>query len=155
MFVKQNLRWLMAAGLAGGLAEMVWVGLYGSISGTEIAAVASSITATFFASSVSLAAAPYIGVMIHLLLSVLLAIGFGFIVWPLIRSRFGAYGTLLSSVMVLALVWKVNFYVLLPVVNPEFVSLLPLSVSLVSKTLFGLLMGVTLIFMPKPGNNPL
>jgi hypothetical protein len=35
-------------------------------------------------------------------------------------------------------VWAVNFFVVLPIISPEFALLVPYSVSLVSKVLFGL-----------------
>ena len=41
-------------------------------------------------------------------------------------------------------VWAVNFYILLPAWNPGFVALLPLSVTLISKLLFGLAMGIVI-----------
>jgi hypothetical protein len=41
-------------------------------------------------------------------------------------------------------VWVLNFFLVLPWLNPAFVALLPYGVTLVSKLLFGLAMGLTL-----------
>ena len=49
-------------------------------------------------------------------------------------------GTVLEPVAVvtaLVAVWAVNFFVVLPVVNPDFVTVVPYAASLISKTLFG------------------
>jgi hypothetical protein len=41
-------------------------------------------------------------------------------------------------------VWAVNFFVVLPVINPQFVDLVPYAISLVSKVLFGVAAAGTL-----------
>ena len=48
------------------------------------------------------------------------------------------------SVGCLSLVWMVNFLIVLPVVNPEFVHYLPMGTTLISKMLFGAAMGAIL-----------
>ena len=45
----------------------------------------------------------------------------------------------------LAVVWLVNFTVVLPALNPAFVTLLPLWATLISKLLFGAAMTVVLL----------
>jgi hypothetical protein len=44
----------------------------------------------------------------------------------------------------LVAVWAVNFFVVLPVINPQFVDLVPYTVSFVSKVLFGVAAACTL-----------
>lgn len=51
---------------------------------------------------------------------------------------------LFAAMAALAAVWVFNFFVLLPSVNPAFTALLPYPVTLVSKLLFGLGMGMVL-----------
>jgi hypothetical protein len=79
------------------------------------------------------------------MLSVLLAAGFCLLASRPIFRYFGRPGLLTGSCMMLAAVWKVNFFILLPVINPEFVNALPYAVTLVSKLLFGMAMATVLI----------
>ena len=54
-----------------------------------------------------------------------------------------------GAVFLLALVWAVNFFIILPWLNPAFVTLMPYSVSLASKLLFGVTLGVVLCSLPR------
>jgi hypothetical protein len=93
----------------------------------------------------TLAMAPFAGVVIHLLLSVLLA----FVFWRLLWRPFAAQLTLVAAGLCgmgsLAAVWLVNFTVVLPALNPTFVTLLPLWATLISKLLFGAAMTAVLL----------
>ena len=142
---------LVLAGLIGGLAEVVWISLYAFVTGTPLAPIATAITATVYPAGSALSLAPIMGLLIHMSLSVLLALGFGVLIWPLVQRVFAVRHTaLLASVITLALVWKINFFVLLPVWNPAFIELLPLSATLISKLLFGVAMGSVLtVYSPK------
>ena len=138
-------KWLLLAGVFGGLSEVIWVSLYSTLNGTSVAAIGTAITATFYANTNGLVLAPVIGLVIHMGLSVLLAFGFGLLICPLVEQRFQfKQSALIASVITLAIVWKINFFLLLPAWNPEFISLLPISVTLVSKLLFGVAMGLVL-----------
>jgi len=142
-----NLHWFILAGLFGGLAEVIWIGLYVSVSDITLSAIGSAIAGTVFAGGSELLLAPLSGLMIHMLLSVLLALGFGYLIWPWIERVFHhRQAAMIMSIVTLVLVWKVNFFFLLPAWNPEFVGLLPLGVSLVSKSLFGITMGAVLTY---------
>ena len=59
-------------------------------------------------------------------------------------QRHGPAAALATASAVLAAIWVVNFLVVLPIVNAEFVSLLPYSVTLGSKLLFGVAMAMVL-----------
>lgn len=144
MTISKN-KMLLLAGVFGGLAEVIWIGLYSILTGSSFAAIGTAIVATFSADAATLALAPLFGLSIHMGLSVLLAFGFGLLLWPMIERRFARRQTaLIASVITLAIVWKINFFFLLPAWNPAFVSLLPLSVTLTSKLLFGVAMGAVL-----------
>ena len=133
------------AGFVGGMAEVVWIGLYSVLFHHSISDLGSAITATVFGHSSHIANAPLLGLGIHLLLSLLLALSFGYLILPWVKRYTRKKSlTFVLSVLVLALVWKINFYILLPIWNPEFVMLVPLSVSLTSKLLFGIAMGTVL-----------
>lgn len=49
-----------------------------------------------------------------------------------------------SAMLMLAMVWKVNFFIILPLVNPAFASLMPYGVTLASKLLFGMTLGLVM-----------
>jgi phosphate/sulfate permease len=134
------------AGLCGGLAEVLWVGGYGyagfsPLSGSE---VARQITASIVPAAADSPLAVAFGIVIHFLLSALLGLTFAWLIWrPFLRKR-GVVGTLLGSVAVLTLVWGVNFFAVLPFLNPAFVVLMPYGVTLASKIMFGIVMGLVL-----------
>jgi hypothetical protein len=145
--MKRNsttLRAVLLAGIAGGTAEVLWVTLYGWVTATSGAAVAREITASFWPAAAEWAFAPALGITIHMALALALA---ALIVPPLLRyaaQRPGPGAIVVGAVSVLALVWVVNFFLILPLVNPSFIALMPYGATLVSKVLFGVAAGTTL-----------
>ncbi len=132
------------AGLAGGSAEVVWIALYGRVSDGQAAAVARGVTYSFFPDlGVQWLAVP-LGVAIHMGLAILV----GLAVAILLRSRFPRMrATAIEPVAVIGMlvaVWAMNFFVVLPMINPAFVSLVPYWVSLISKVLFGIAAALTM-----------
>lgn len=132
------------AGLVGGMAEVLWMALYNHYAPPGIAEVSRQVVFSLFPDSMASSAAPINGLIIHLSLSLLLATTFALLVWrPFMRDA-GLRTNLLAGSAVLGVVWVVNFFIVLPVVNPAFVQLMPYSVTFVSKLLFGVAMGFTL-----------
>lgn len=134
---SRMLRLGVAAGLAGGAAEVVWVAVYGAITGTPVGAVASGVTTALFPGLATLPFVATIGIALHMLLAVAL----GIVVVaafraPLLR-RVGAWPQSALVVLALGAVWSFNFLVVLPRLDPGFVTLLPMVVTLASKLLFG------------------
>ncbi len=137
--------WLLIAGLAGGLAEVIWISLYSLTAGIQVAEIGSAITTTVYPPGTVLYLAPVLGLAIHMILSVILAFIFGSIIWPVIERLFHhSTVAIIASITTLGIVWKVNFFLILPIWNPEFITLLPLTVTLASKILFGFAMGMVL-----------
>lgn len=139
---------VLLAGVGGGLAEVLWVVFYAALTPISAIEVARQITASVFPAFASAAVAPLLGVGIHLLLSLLLAIAFAFIVWLPFARFYGMAGTMISALVVLVSIWAVNFFIVLPVLNPAFVTLMPYPVTLISKILFGLAMASVLSNSP-------
>lgn len=134
------LKLILLAGLCGGMAEIIWVKLYALLAGQSSAEVARQVTASLLPGMEHAALAPALGVAIHLALSLLVALAYALLVWlPFTRHRGPGVSVAVAS-GVLACLWAVNFLLLLPVVNAEFVHLLPYSVTLGSKLLFGMAM---------------
>ena len=109
-FAQKNIRGIAGAGtlagLTGGLAEIVWIWIYGVISHIDSASVAHGVSR---AVGIETLADPVVlGIAVHMTLAA-----------------------------ALAMVWAVNFFVVLPVLSPGFVGLVPYEVSLLSKILFG------------------
>jgi hypothetical protein len=127
----------VAAGFAGGAAEIAWITLYAQLSGTDAAAVADGVTGSLFPALGASGAAVPLGIGLHMALAVLL----GAAIAVLLRSAAPRLaGTLLEPLAVvgtLVAVWAVNFLVVLPIINPSFIELVPLGVGLTSKVLFG------------------
>lgn len=125
------------AGLAGGAVEIGWIVLYQYLAGHESAPVARGVTRSLIPELVAAPVAVPLGVAIHMALAVLLGIVVAVLVNRLVPR---VVGTAMEPVIVIAMlagVWAVNFFVVLPVINPGFVSLVPYGASLASKVLFG------------------
>lgn len=136
---------VILAGLAGGLMELIWISLYSSMTPSSASEVARQITVTVLPFTMNNGLMPALGVVIHLILSILLAAAFVIVLYGPIARRFGATGIFLSGLTTLAAVWAVNFLVLLPLLNPHFPLLMPYAVTLTSKLLFGAAMSWVLI----------
>jgi hypothetical protein len=127
----------VAAGLAGGAAEVLWVAAYGAVTGTSAVPVARGVTAALVPGLQALPYAPVLGIALHMMLAVGLGIAVATALRaPLVRVVSG-WSQSLVVVLVLGAVWSFNFLVLLPGLDPAFVTLLPMAVTLVSKLLFG------------------
>lgn len=125
------------AGLAGGAAEVAWIAIYRGLSGVGAADVARGITETVFP---ALAAAPYsvaLGLFIHMVLALGLGLAAAVIVARALPGLVGSWAEFALIVAILVGVWCMNFLVILPIVNPAFVTIVPFGASLASKTLFG------------------
>jgi len=127
----------VVAGLAGGAAEIAWVAGYSALTATPAAPVARGVTTALFPGLGTLPAAPAIGIALHMLL----AVGLGIAVATALRTpllrMIGGWSQSLLVVVVLGAVWSFNFLVLLPNLDPAFLTLLPVGVTLASKLLFG------------------
>lgn len=135
-------RTIAMAGIAGGLAEIAWVAAWSTMQGADGWRVARAVTAALApALGASPLAAPA-GIFVHLGLSLLLAAAFVRTVpasWVRRRAPL-----ITSALTALAGVWAVNFFLVLPVLDPSFARLLPYPVTFVSKVLFGTAMSLVL-----------
>ncbi len=154
-FMAGRARWVYETGLlgclagaVGGVAEVLWVSLYGAATGADTAEVARSISTVI---GTVLPMAPWLdmpvvfGLMSHMLASAAIAVALVFL-WH-VRSIRAAVGDNEYTFLVaaLAVIWAFNFFVLLPAIGPyfadvqrSFTEILPYPVSLFSKLLFGL-----------------
>lgn len=138
--------WPLAAlaSLAGGMAEILWISLYAAVTPLDAASVAREITASLLPAFSAGVTGVWAGLLIHVLLSVTLGLAFAHALWrPFARAR-GLRAALAVAVPTLGAVWAVNFFLLLPHLNPKFITLMPYSVTFASKMLFALAMTVTL-----------
>ncbi len=129
----------IGAGIAGGLAEVGWISLYALVTGTDAAVVARGVTDTVGMTLPSVAG----GIAIHMTIAAILGMAVTAALAPLRLAGARLYGVLAGT---LAAVWAVNFMIVLPLTNPAFVDLVPLSVSFVSKLLFGIAAAASLQF---------
>jgi hypothetical protein len=127
----------LVAGVLGGMAEVVWVGIFSSVSGGSAGHIARGITETLIP---ALAAGPLavpLGLVVHFGLAALLGLAIVLLLRHLLPALAGSWREFGLIVGALAGVWAMNFLVILPQVNPEFVTLMPAWASLTSKLLFG------------------
>jgi hypothetical protein len=136
---------VLLAGLAGGMIEIGWISIYSSLSSINVVNIAQQISATIMPLTVNSDYAPMLGIFIHLALSLILATLFSAIILKPAVRRYGALGIMLSSFMTLGIVWAINFFIVLPILNPSFVLLMPYMVTLISKLLFGAAMGWVMV----------
>lgn len=135
---------LLLGGLAGGLAEVAWIGAFSAMTPLAAGEVLRQIVATVAPALAETPFAPMLGLAIHLGLSVLLALAFGYAVWPIAVRAFGRSATYALAIAMLVGIWAGNFLLLLPALNPVFVGLMPMPVTLISKVLFAVAMAATL-----------
>jgi hypothetical protein len=133
----------MLAGAAGGVAEIVWVSIYAALTGGDAAILARGVTTAVGVTALLPAASVAMGVAVHMGLAALLGVAVACL-WQVMARRQGVSGGYASVLAVLAVVWVVNFFVLLPAISPAFVHMVPYAVSLTSKLLFGLAAAETL-----------
>src|SRR5688572_21325425 len=123
-----TVRSALAAGAAGGVAEMLWIGAYASTSSLDGPAVAQQVATTVFADAASVTFAPLAGVAIHMLLSVALGLVLAKMLLGQVVPRYGNRMLVPAALAALAGIWAVNFLALLPLLNAPLVTLLPLAV---------------------------
>ncbi len=143
-----SIKRILLAGLAGGLAEVLWVMVWSAVTPLQATTVATEVTRTVFPVMAETSAAAEIGLIIHLAISLAIGVLFMWSFGKYLAQNYGGTGILAGSVALLTLIWTVNFLVVLPVLNPVFVTLMPSAVTLGSKTLFGLAMAAVLIARP-------
>ena len=139
-----NHRAIVLAGLAGSLAEVVWIALYCAATPLSGSVVLRQITVSFAPGMAGSAWAPTLGLLIHFALGVAVAYAFSAVLWQAYAGRLGKRALRGMALLALAAVWFVNFFVVLPVVNADFIALMPDPVTFASKLLFGVAMAATL-----------
>jgi len=131
---------ILLAGIAGGAAEVLWVMFYSSITAVSGTTVARQVTATLWPAAAEWALAPAVGIFIHMALALALAAAFVPLLLRFASWHPGPGAMVTAATAALAVVWAVNFLILLPTINPDFVRLMPSGATLFSKLLFGLAM---------------
>jgi hypothetical protein len=136
------------AGLAGGLAEIVWIIAYGAMTGTKITGLALGISAvarSVFPIQGDMISPIAFGVAVHMLAAMGLGLALAYTWRALSPNWFRFTNTTPFMLVALTLVWGTNFFVILPLISPYFVDisqtfavLIPYPVSLISKLAFGL-----------------
>lgn len=139
------------AGIAGGFAEIAWIVLYGRAFGVDAGSVAQGVTHSIFPELPAASLAVALGIAIHLSLAILLGVAIVALLdrfWPRLRGQ--AFEPI-AVVGLLVAVWAVNFFLVLPAINPAFVDLVPYGASLTSKVLFGVAAAFVLRLRHKSG----
>lgn len=135
---------VLLAGFYGGMAEVVWIAVYCLFTGQSSAEVARQVASTLASGAAAGASGVAAGIAIHFALSAIVAMVYVQLVWrPFARHLNEAAGIVVACVA-LGLIWTMNFLLVLPAVNPAFVTLVPYSISFASKILFGIAMAGSL-----------
>jgi hypothetical protein len=131
---------VLLAGVVGGTAEVAWVMLFCLMSPLQSSLVAKEIARSFLPQIAGFSAV-MIGLIIHYVLSVLIAGIFAITAMRMLANKIDVPAVPVASGAVLVGIWAINFFVTLPIINPDFVTLMPYSVTLLSKLGFGMTMG--------------
>jgi len=127
----------VVAGAAGGIAEIIWILVYASATGTDAASLARGVTTATGVDLLLQGSPAAFGVAIHMVLAVTLGIALAFSWTALSQRRPMRANPYAVTTVALAAVWAINFLIILPIIDPQFVQIVPYSVSLISKLLFG------------------
>jgi hypothetical protein len=128
----------VVAGAAGGLAEIAWVALYTSVTGGDAALLAKGVTSAAGVNALLPSSPVMLGIIVHMGLAGIVGILLAF-AWRELREQWPSLRSLFPfSLAALFGIWAINFFVVLPIVSPTFVHLVPYTVSLTSKLLFGI-----------------
>jgi hypothetical protein len=128
------------AGLAGATAEVLWIVVFAACSDSSAVEIAQAVARAASGGALDSVLA---GVAIHMALGGALGLLLAW-AWRTLPIPAGETSRLALTVVALAVVWKVNFFVVLPLVSPWFIGLMPLVVTLASKVLFGIAAGLVL-----------
>lgn len=126
------------AGVVGGGMEIGWIILVAALTNVSAANVARGVSVTVGFVNFSSTQAIVAGTAIHMVLAAALGIAVAIGCYSLVGRWFRGIHVYTIVAAALIGVWALNFLVVLPLINPEFVHLMPYPVSLVSKLLFGL-----------------
>ena len=134
--VGQNFGLGCLAGLVGGVAEIVWISIAHVFGGTSPVGVARAIAGTLGHSSTSATSTALMGASIHLALAGLLG-GVMYMVWiRLMKPSKSRVSIMVFSIATLKAVWAINFYLVLPNLDPGFIVKVPVVNGLISKLSF-------------------
>ena len=143
------LKTVLLAGTAGGMTEVLWVTLYSGVTATSSTVVARQITATVWPAAAQWTYAPALGIAIHMTLALTLAAAIVPLLLHFAARSLEEGAIILVAVSVLAVVWAVNFFLVLPRVNPTFIALMPYGATLTSKLLFAVAMAGVVHYAPR------
>jgi hypothetical protein len=112
----------IVAGLVGGLVEIGWVTLYADISGEDVARFARGVTSAVRVRALLPGrSSALLSIGVNMTFAVALGIVLTFARRAIRAKRHSLTNPLLFTLPALAFVWALNFFVVLPVVRPEFV----------------------------------
>ena len=134
----ETVRHGFVAGAAGGIAEIAWVLLYAGVTGGDAATLARGVTSAAGVRALLPSSPVMLGIIVHMSLAVMIGLLLAF-AWRELREQVPSLKNPYPfALMTLAGIWALNFFVLLPIVSPAFVHLVPYTISLISKLLFGI-----------------
>ena len=132
-------RTVILAGVAGGTVEIVWVMMYCFGSPLSASLVGEEVARSFLPQMTGIMAV-VTGVFIHYVLAFLIAAAAVLAYRRVFEGDIDEPAVFATSIAALVVIWATNFFVVLPIVNPVFVTLMPYTVTLISKIGFGIAM---------------
>ncbi len=132
-------RTIILAGVAGGTVEIIWVMMYCFGSPLSASLIGEEVARSFLPQMTGITAV-VAGVFIHYVLACLIAAAAVLTYRRVFEGDIDEPAIFATSIAALVVIWAANFFVVLPIVNPVFVTLMPYTVTLISKIGFGIAM---------------
>ncbi|NQY43098.1 MAG: hypothetical protein HRT87_07145 [Legionellales bacterium] len=141
-FKNTSYRALIYCGIMAGVAEVCWAYIYTTNNALNFSQVGVEITKSVLGNDIDLFLAAVLGLLIHILLSVLIAFFYGYLITYLrstkILNKF--FLSYLCSISMLICIWWLAYFIILPFLNQDFILLIPANSAIYSKLLFGITM---------------
>jgi hypothetical protein len=135
------------AGLVGGTIETVWLLFLSQILPIDLPEVARQTSLSLYVFKGTSAWLIPMGIVIHATISIAVGLVFAYIINKAPSTLHKLVLLPVLAIGFLLFIWLMNFAFILPVLNPTFMTLIPLTATLMSKILFGCGMGITFLWV--------
>ena len=142
-FIKETYRTFLYCGVMAGMTEVLWVYIYTTSNMADFSQVGIEITKSILGNNtINLFLSAIIGLFIHIFLSVSIAFFYGYLVFYLRKAKILNKFLLsyICSTIMLICIWWLAYFIILPIINQDFILLVPANSAIYSKLLFGITM---------------
>lgn len=157
IFKRKLWNLILWSGFVAGLSEIIWVTLYCLVTNADGMDIPHHITDGLFPSLPYSNYSLILAILIHFTLSFLTSIGFVRTIWLPFTRHYHLSLTLVFGGLVGVILWMVNFWIILPLINKSFIQSLSYGITFISELAFGVILAcsVCIIHRINTQGNPL